>query len=95
MEGPRVRIAANHAFGDGVSRTECGRADITNTRDIHLLKSGMAALGFESSFELARTFPVRCGSVGLWAIPIFGHKQLLAREATGDSQLIEILHPQP
>jgi len=33
-DGRTVRIAANHGFGDGVSRTEGGRADITNTRDI-------------------------------------------------------------
>jgi hypothetical protein len=30
----------------------------------------VAALGFESSFELSRTFPVCSGPVGLWAIPI-------------------------
>jgi hypothetical protein len=93
--GSRVRIAANHAFGEGGCHGRNAGEQISRIQEMFICLKAVAALGFESSFELARTFPVCCGSVGLWAIPIFGHKQLLAREATGDSQLIEILHPQP
>jgi hypothetical protein len=71
MEGPRVRIAANHAFGR--RRVTDGKRESRyhEYKRYFINLKAVAALGFESSFELARTFPVCCGSVGLWAIPIF------------------------
>jgi hypothetical protein len=54
----------------------------------------VAALGFEGSFELAG-LSLFAPAPSVVDNPDFGRKQLIACAATGDSQLIEILHPQP
>src|SRR5262249_5814552 len=74
-----LRCAAFRSYGGGPeyglqqitrSATAChGRnagEQISRIQEIFICLKAVAALGFESSFELARTLPVCCGSVGLW-----------------------------
>lgn len=57
MEGaPSTDCSKSRVRRGRLSRTECGRADITNTRDVHLLKSGGSS-GLRKQFRTCSDFP--------------------------------------
>lgn len=103
-----LRCAAFWSYGAGAPSTDCSKSRVLRRRvpdgmrpsRYHEYKryficlKAVAALGFESSFKLARlSCLLRLRRVV--GNPDFGRKQLIAREARGDPQLIEILHPRP
>jgi len=55
--GPRVRIAANHAFGEGGCHGRNAGEQISRIQEMFICLKPVAALGFESSSETCSDFP--------------------------------------